>query len=59
MTETERSSRSTERWCDGCEDETPHRQISPSNAPGSTYQCLACPERIEIEAVLGGGRSGD
>lgn len=36
----------SERWCDGCEKETPHRQN------GDTHQCLACPERIEIEEVL-------
>lgn len=43
----------TERWCDGCEKETPHRQM------GDSYQCLVCPERIEIEAALGGGTRGD
>lgn len=43
---------SDRRWCDGCEDETPHRQVGDSSAPGPTYECLACPERMEIEAAL-------
>lgn len=48
---------STQRWCDDCEDETPHRQARPSSAPGPTYQCLVCPERKEIEAALSIGDS--
>ncbi len=44
----------TTRYCDDCEDETPHRQVSPADVPGETYSCLACPERKEIEAMLKG-----
>lgn len=59
MGESDNYSDGTELWCDGCEDETPNRQVSPSTAPGPTYRCLVCAERIEVEAAVGGGRGGD
>ncbi len=49
------SQRTVQRWCDGCEDETPHRQVGDESGPGPTYRCLTCPERLEVEAALGIG----
>ena len=43
---------STERYCEQCGEDTPHRQVAPADVPGETYRCLACPERIEVEPAL-------
>lgn len=43
----------TERYCPDCDEETKQRLVAPADAPqGPKYQCLACPERREIEAML-------
>ena len=63
MNEADSASAGTNRWCSDCDDETRHRQVGGPETRDSEYQCLACHERIEIEAALGlrdqSGESGE
>ncbi|WP_135828547.1 hypothetical protein [Halorussus halobius] len=49
----------TYRECEWCGEKTPHRQVAPSDVPGKTVECLACPERVEVEAALADKSSTD